>query len=161
MINDVKRFSRLFCHLSIFSGEASGQIFYLSIGLFSCQESSSYILNTGPLSSIKFTSIFCLWLFIQFLAVCFTGDLSSSLAACWRLLSAPYYVGLSTGSSQHSRLLHRGKWVRETGKQVFFITQSSKWHFTVFAVFCSFEASYQVWPTLRGKGLHKGMKSRR
>lgn len=128
VINDVKRFSCLFCHLSIFFGEVPGQIFYLSIGLFSCQESSSYILNTGPLSSIKFTSIFCLWLFIQFLAVCFTGDLSSSLAACWSLpavsslLCGPLHRQLTTQQIAAQRQMSQRDW------------KTSVFHNTIFKV---------------------------
>lgn len=108
---------------------------------------------------MKFASIFCLWLFIQFLAVCFTEDISSSLAgACCQLLTtwaspqaAHNRADCCTEANESDRLT----------KQVFFITQSSKWHLIVFAVFYSLEASYQVHPILRGKGLYKGMKSRR
>lgn len=138
----------------------SGQIFYLFIELFSCQVRVLHIFWILALYQAWNLQVFsvCGLFFIQFLAVCFTEDISSSLAgACCQLFTtwaspqgAHNIADCCTEANKSERLT----------KQVFFTTQSSKWHL-VFAVFYSLEASYQVHPTLRRKGLYKGMKPRR
>ena len=129
-------FHVFFCHLCIFS-EASGQIFYLFIDLFSYQVKR--VRHTFWLSVLYEAWSFQIFSVCGFsfssLQSCFTEDLSSSLAGvCCQLLTtwasplATHNIADCCTEANESE-----RWT----KQVFFITQSSKLHLIVFAIFYS------------------------
>ena len=91
---------------------------------------------------------------------------NSLLAVGWRPLPVPHHANLSTGLP-HDMGPGFPPWLEQWGgesprwkPQSLYNLTLVKWHFITLAKFCLFEASFPAQPTLKGRVLHKGVKSR-
>lgn len=93
----------------------------------------------------------------QFFGGCWIEGFSFSLALVWRALSVPFLEPFQHGSLFHQSIQEQKAIESTINKEVEIFCNLT---LTSFVVFCWLEASYRVQAIVKGKGLHKSVKSR-